>query len=113
MVCFLVCFLCVCVVHERSVSLTTGNNATKSINFSAENHIARFAKQNNLHSKSCFFAVTDIFSVTHANAEMKLHTGASFLNIDLRVVPFATSVLASENLGRVLEPSQILTCEHS
>ena len=38
--------------------------------------------------------------------------GTSFLNIDLPVVPFTTTVLASENLPRVLEPSQILTCEH-
>ena len=38
--------------------------------------------------------------------------GASFLNIDLRVVPFTTTVVASEILQRVLEPSQILTCEH-
>ncbi len=38
--------------------------------------------------------------------------GASFLIIDLRVAPFATTVLASENLQRVLNPLQILTCEH-
>ena len=37
---------------------------------------------------------------------------ASFLNIDLWVVPLATTVLASENLQMVLEPLQILTCEH-
>ncbi len=37
--------------------------------------------------------------------------GASFL--DLRVVPLATTVLVSENLWRVLDPSQNLTCEHS
>ncbi len=40
-------------------------------------------------------------------------TGASFLNIDLQVVPLATTVLASENWWRVLETLQILTCEHS
>ena len=38
--------------------------------------------------------------------------GASFLNSELRVVPFETTVLASKNLPRVLEPLQILTCEH-
>ncbi len=37
----------------------------------------------------------------------------SWPNIDLWVVPFATTVLASENLWRVLEPLQILTYEHS
>ncbi len=42
--------------------------------------------------------------------------GASFLNIEfasIRKSPFATSVFAGENLRRVPEPLQILTCELS
>ncbi len=40
--------------------------------------------------------------------------GASFLNFNMLAShPFTTSVLASENLQSVPEPSQISTCEHS
>ncbi len=65
----------------------------------------------------CFFLWESNVLTCHKQNEKPHRTqrpvaGASFLNIDLRVVPFATTVLASENLPRVLEPSQILTCEH-
>ncbi len=54
---------------------------------------------------------------SYFNSLNKSHRSSSpwgqFLNIELRVVPFATMELASKNLWRVLEPWQILTCEHS